>query len=115
MTSIERTAYPRFKRYYTVNELKQIYTPTADEIKFAYANTTGENNFLNIIVLLKSFQRNGYFPELKNIPLQIVDYIKKELSISAHLKCHYTIKRTLYRHRHLIREYLKYISVIVHE
>lgn len=110
MTSIERTAYPRFKRYYTLNELKQIYTPTQDEIKFAYEHTKGENNFLNIIVLLKSFQRLGYFPDLNNIPLQIINHLKKELSIPEDINCHYSYKRTLYRHRQLIREYINVIS-----
>jgi hypothetical protein len=28
MTSIERTAYPRFRRAPTVRELREIYTPT---------------------------------------------------------------------------------------
>ncbi len=109
MTSIERTAYPRFKRYYTPNELKQIYTPTQDEIKFAYEHTKGENNFLNIIVLLKSFQRLGYFPDLNNIPPQIINQIKKELSIPEEINCHYSQKRTLYRHRQLIREYINVV------
>ncbi len=109
MTSIERTAYPRFKRYYTLNELKQIYTPTQDEIKFAYEHTKGENNFLNIIVLLKSFQRLGYFPDLNKIPLQIINHLKKELSIPDNINCHYSHKRTLYRHRQLIREYINVV------
>ena len=57
MASIERTAYPRFKRYYTSNDLCAIYTPTTIEITFALKVTTGEDNFFNLMVLLKVFQR----------------------------------------------------------
>ena len=57
MTSIERTAYPRFKRQFTTKELTEIYTPTSSEIAFAYSTTKGENNVLNLLVILKSFQR----------------------------------------------------------
>jgi len=39
VTSIERTAYPRLKRYFTPLELAKFYTPTSSEKKFALANT----------------------------------------------------------------------------
>ncbi|MEL6166740.1 MAG: DUF4158 domain-containing protein [Cyanobacteria bacterium J06628_3] len=55
MTSIERTAYPRFKRQFTTKELIEIYTPTNSEIAFAYSTTKGEINILNLLVILKSF------------------------------------------------------------
>ena len=35
MTSIERTAYPRFKRLLSARELHVFYTPSADEIAWA--------------------------------------------------------------------------------
>ncbi|MBD2135214.1 DUF4158 domain-containing protein [Sphaerospermopsis kisseleviana CS-549] len=47
MASIERTAYPRFKRQFTAKELTLIYTPNKSEIAFAYATTKGESNILN--------------------------------------------------------------------
>jgi hypothetical protein len=55
VTSIERTAYPRFKRQLTAKELTEIYTPKKSEIAFAYATTKGESNILNLVCLLKSF------------------------------------------------------------
>jgi Domain of unknown function (DUF4158) len=64
VASIERTAYPRFKRYYTPNELDKIYTPTRIEIAFALKVTAGEENYFNLLVLLKVFQRLGYFPKI---------------------------------------------------
>ncbi len=59
MTSIERTAYPRFKRQFTAKELTEIYTPSKSEIAFAYATTKGESNILNLVVILKAFQAFG--------------------------------------------------------
>ncbi len=110
MTSIERTAYPRFKRYYTHNELKQIYTPTSTEKKFGLEHTIGETNYLNIIVLLKVFQKLGYFPNLDEVPRQISEYIKKELSLPLTQKMGYKAARTLFRHKQLIRSYLQVIA-----
>ncbi len=107
MTSIERTAYPRFKRYYLPQELHQIYTPNSDDKKFGLANTRGGNNYFNLIVLLKVFQRLGYFPSLQEINYQITEKIRKELSLSKEITIGYNNKRTLYRHRKLIRDYLQ--------
>lgn len=107
MISIERTAYPRFKRYYTAKELKDIYTPTPTEKTFALGRTTGKNNYLNVIVLLKSFQRLGYFPDLEQVPITIVSHIKDILNLSTEVKIGYQHQRTNYRHRSLIRDYLQ--------
>lgn len=107
MTSIERTAYPRFKRYYTPNELKQIWTPTIEEKKWGLSHTSGENNYTNLIVLLKVFQRLGYLPLINDIPHQITEHIKKELSLVTEIQLGYETSRTLYRHRSLIRSYLQ--------
>lgn len=107
MTSIERTAYPRFKRYYTSHELKQIWTPTIEEQKWGLSHTSGETNYINLIVLLKVFQRLGYLPLINDIPNQITEHIKKELSLVTEIQLGYESSRTLYRHRSLIRSYLQ--------
>ncbi len=107
MASIERTAYPRFKRYYTPNELKNIYTPTTEEKLFATEHTRNDNNYLNLLVALKSFQRLGYFPKLEQIPLSIINHIKKILCLSEEPTIDYVNPRTYHRHQHLIREKIK--------
>jgi len=107
MTSIERTAYPRFKNYYTPNELRQIWTPTIEEKNFALPHTSGESNYINLIILLKVFQRLGYFPLINDVPHQITEHIQKELSIVTEIQLGYESQRTLYRHRSLIRSYLQ--------
>lgn len=106
MASIERTAYPRLKRYFTDKELREVYTPTPAEIAFGLSTTHGQVNFLNSIVLLKTFQRLGYFPKLTDIPKSLVDRIRTSLSLPDNICVGYEQSRTMYRHRTAIREYL---------
>lgn len=107
MTSIERTAYPRFKRQFTTKELTEIYTPTKSEIAFAYNTTKGESNILNLLVILKSFQRLGYFPSIADIPLKIINHIRSHLKLALDIVLGYENNKTMYRHRTAIREYLQ--------
>ncbi|OYD09140.1 DUF4158 domain-containing protein [Paludifilum halophilum] len=62
MASIERTAYPRLKRLYTVKELERVYTPSREETRFVYEITRGPKPLLSIMILLKTSQILGYFP-----------------------------------------------------
>ena len=107
MTSIERTAYPRFKRYYTPHELKTIYTPTTEEKLFASEHTNNQSNYLNLLLLLKTFQRLGYFPKIELIPFSIINHLKKVLSLPEELAIGYVHARTYHRHRYLIRKKIK--------
>ena len=110
MTSIERTAYPRLKRYFTPLELAKFYTPTSSETKIALANTSGQDNYFNLIILLKTFQRLGYFPKLSEIPTQLVEHIRHSLNLPDKIKLGYDQNRTLYRHKKVIRSYLNVTS-----
>ncbi|MBL4953052.1 DUF4158 domain-containing protein [Neobacillus sp. YIM B02564] len=82
MASIERTAYPRFKRNLTKKELHQIYTPTIEEIQFVYSFARGSEFLLKAMVLLKAFQKLGYFPKGSSIPKGIIEHIRDCLSLS---------------------------------
>ena len=107
MASIERTAYPRFKRYYTAEELKTIYTPTTEEKLYAGKHTYNPSNYLNFLLLLKTFQRLGYFPKLGTIPPAIINHLKKELSLPENQSFEPENPRTHNRHRHFIRSQMK--------
>ncbi len=76
MASIERTAYPRFKRNPLAKELDALYTPTNDELSFARALARKAQSRFGLLLLLKSFQRLGYFPALVDIPLAIVQHVR---------------------------------------
>lgn len=109
MASIERTAYPRLKRIPAAKELKEIYTPTPEEVEFSYRAARGVENRLTLLVLLKVFQRLGYFPALHEIPGIIVSHIGMSLRMEPGVAPGYDNARTLYRHHKAIREYLEVI------
>jgi TnpA family transposase len=109
VASIERTAYPRFKRHYTPKELSEIYTPTKLEIAFALKVTTGEKNYFNLLVLLKVFQRLGYFPQIADIPLAVIDQIRTSLHLQEDRSFSYQYPPTLSRHKKIIRSYIQVI------
>jgi hypothetical protein len=52
MTSIERTAYPRFGRLVTARELEEL-SPTIDELDWARAQTRSDAHLLALVVSLK--------------------------------------------------------------
>ncbi|MEU0989925.1 hypothetical protein [Streptomyces sp. NPDC005953] len=70
MTSIERTAYPRFKRLITAHELHLFFSPTRDE------------HLLDLLQMLKPCQRMGCFPRLKDIPNIVVDFARRPAVIT---------------------------------
>lgn len=112
MSSIERTAYPRFAtgRVLKERELEQFYSLTPDELNYIYKNIRGTEMRLNFAVQLKTFQRLGYFPALKSVPDVIIEHIKKCLGIfDDGITFYYKHDTTLYRHRDHICSYLKVI------
>jgi TnpA family transposase/uncharacterized coiled-coil protein SlyX len=105
LATIERTAYPRFKRNIDAKELVQIYTLKHEEIEVAHRAAKGEIQVLNFILLLKSFQRLGYFPRIDEIPTEIIKHLRSQLNITSDMDLTLP-NRTLYRYKSLIREYL---------
>jgi TnpA family transposase len=119
MTAIERTAYPTFDSHpLTQNELDDFYTPTKEELRFVHkklrrspekrklSSTVYEQHCLNTIVLLKCFQRLGYFPSLRIIPKKIIDHLREYLRIENAIPFGYKHTQVLYRHQAMIRDYL---------
>lgn len=107
MTSIERTAYPRFKRHFSSKELIEIYTPTQAEIAFSYSTTRGQRNIFNLLLALKAFQRLGYFPKIVDVPKPVSNHIRSCLKFPDEIVIGYDNSKTMYRHRTAIREYLQ--------
>jgi TnpA family transposase len=105
LASIERTAYPRFKKRPTSKELSDVYSPTPEENQFARKVARGPISVLSLLVMLKSFQRLGYFPRPKDIPVEIVTHIQTCLNLSTSVEPNYNSK-SVYRHQKAIREYL---------
>ena len=56
MTTIERTAYPRFKNVFTQDEWEHFYQPTGSDAVFVENHPTSETQQLAMMILLKAFQ-----------------------------------------------------------
>ncbi len=103
MTSIERTAYPRFRRLLLPQELHVFYSPSLDEATWARNLVRSDENFLALVVLAKCFGRLGYFPELAEVPAAVIDHIWRGLGLDADTVAVHTSSRTAKRHRDLVQ------------
>lgn len=108
MPGMHETVYPRFKSSISEKELNDIYTPTQEEINFSYKVSRGDNAKLCFLIMLKSFQRLGYFIALTNIPQAIIQHISNVTNIVASTEVigNYNKSGTRLRHVQVIREYL---------
>jgi len=75
MTAIHETAYPRIRSNITEKELNELYTPTQEQLEFADTNTREPIQKLGLLILIKTFQRLGYFPPLSQVPQQVIQHI----------------------------------------
>jgi len=66
MTAIHETAYPRLKSSITERDLIEVYSPSTAELDLARKASKGHNARLGFLVLLKTFQRLGYFVMLSS-------------------------------------------------
>ncbi len=56
-----------------------------------------------LVVLLKAFNRLGYFPVLDEVPAEVVGHIRRDLRLPEHVAPVYASARTAERHRSLVR------------
>lgn len=103
MASIERTAYPRFKTSVSARELFDAFTPSSEEIEWAAEATRHDDSQLTLLVLLKSVQRLGYFPNLSDVPADVAAHVARGLSVGAVAPLR---TRTLERYRVLVRSFV---------
>ena len=75
MLSPSDTAYPLLKENPTGRELEELFTPNLLELGFAGENTRQAIPRLGLLLLLKSFQKLGYFVRLAEIPPPIVLHV----------------------------------------
>jgi TnpA family transposase len=105
MTAIERTAYRRLKATPTASELADLFTPLPEERRLADASTRGQEQFLAFLVLLKCFQCLGYFPDLEQVPVRIIQYLRTCLQLPPQTPCS-APKRSKLRYYAAIRAHL---------
>src|SRR5688572_26739503 len=110
MASIERTAYPRFKSALTAHELEALYCPTEEDFDFVYGRADDSAQQLTLLTRLKCHQHLGYLPTLEEIPDSIRIYLCQQLRLPAGTAWAPDTQISRYRHRLLIRAYLKVLS-----
>jgi hypothetical protein len=103
MTSIERTAYPRFKRLITARELHLFFSPGHEESEWAVRQTNSGEHQLALLLMLKSYQRMGCFPKREEIPEIVVDFVRRAAGLPEGTLPVYASKRTAEQHRTWVR------------
>jgi hypothetical protein len=107
MTSVDRTAYPRFGRVVSGRELADSFTPTDAEASWAQSRTQDRQHQLVLTMLLKSYQRLGYFPKPADVPPVVVRHIQECLGITGDVAFEQLAERTAKRHREFVRARMK--------
>jgi hypothetical protein len=86
VTSIERTAYPRFPRLMSAREPHVFYTPALEEIEWASEATGSDGSLLDLVLALKCFARMGRFPKADEVPEVVVDHVRRCLALGTRAK-----------------------------
>lgn len=106
MASIERTVYPRLKKSFTNSELEDYYTPIQEEIYFVKNHAKGDEPQLHLLILLKTFQKLGYFPAIEDVPTEVVNHLISALRLNSN-SLPLVSKNTVTKHQSAIRSFLK--------
>jgi hypothetical protein len=77
MTTLHETAYPRLKADPTPKELREVYTPTENELAFVFDAIQRPASRLAVLLHLKLFQRLGYFTRLTEVPDTIKNHVAR--------------------------------------
>lgn len=109
MPALKETAYPYFPKNIKPEELNRIYTPTAKEIEYTKTFTRTKEARYCFLVLLKSFQRLGYFTRVLSVPKIILSHIAKTINCPNFKKAlkNYDQSRLKRQHINKIRSLLK--------
>lgn len=108
MPSIHDTAYPRLKSSFSQKELELHYTPTQTELSIALSSANGNSGRLSFLLLLKTFQRLGYFVMLSDVPERLVAHLARQLNLrKTPSLAEYDDSGTRRRHIFAIREFLQ--------
>jgi TnpA family transposase len=102
------TAYPRFKTRLTQAELERFYTPTDDELAFCAKVTRLPTTQLGFIVLLKTFQRLGYFVPANEVPEILIEHIATTIKrrVDREELRRYDQSKVRYSHLAAVRRFL---------
>lgn len=107
MVAVHETAYPRIKTHSLLRDIKRLYTPTQSEWLWVKSRRIDNDLRLGHMVLLKCFQRLGYFPNIDAITQSIINHIAKKLDLQPIDKPHllFSSMQSIKRAKITIRAY----------
>ena len=106
-TDSDRVAYPALPEPLHTGDLVRLFTPTSVEIDWASSVTRSERTRCHVLMLLKVFQTLGRFIPLTEIPREVGNHVARCVGLpEAHANAISGSRPTLYRHQHLVREYV---------
>lgn len=108
MTTIDRTAYPRFRRRYSANELRADFSLLHPDHRFIGKTARGRSGRLTLATMLVCRRRFGWFPRLRRIPSQVVIHMAGQLGLKdpTSLLNETKRKKTLAYYRDAIRAHI---------
>ncbi len=74
------TAYPRLKSNFSSTELERWYTPNLEEMALCANMTRIDQTRIGFLILLKTFQRLGYFVASSEVPHTIIEHIARTIN-----------------------------------
>jgi Domain of unknown function (DUF4158)/Tn3 transposase DDE domain len=98
MPLVSDTAYPRLEANPDAAEVAR-FTPTPVEIAFITSRTRQSGPRLALLILLKTFQRLGYFPPLGRVPAPIVAHLAREAGLADAIDTLVHYESSTYRSR----------------
>lgn len=104
------TIYPAINPNINAEQIRKIFTPSEDEILFAYNNTSNKKYQLLLLVLLKSYQKYRRFIQLLDLPFDVIMHVANVINFqeikSGIRVLEYDRSRQRIRHAWLIRQLL---------
>ena len=99
---------PRFKTRLTPAELERFYTPTDEELAFCANVTRLPTTQLGFVVLLKTFQRLGYFVPSNEVPEAVIKHIATVINrrFDREILHNYDQSKVRYNHLAAVRQFL---------
>jgi Domain of unknown function (DUF4158) len=108
MPGVSDTAYPRLKPNPSAKELDEVYTPDLFEGTWVEQRTREPVPRVGLLVLLKTFQRLGYFVMLEEVPKPILRHIAQcaGFDVVPDGLAAYDASSVRRRHMALVRDYV---------
>jgi hypothetical protein len=98
-------AFPQFPNPLTESVVRELFTPTPDELRWVWHTSSVPEARLGLLCLLKSFPLLGRFPAPASIPASIAAFLAQHAGLGVSTPLEYP-KRTRVRHQVEIRRYL---------